>query len=300
MTGHHVSSAAPVVVLVGGKDRMVQSYFSELPSDYIVVERLVTATGLEQYTLASTPRLGAVVLDGTQEIEELKRELSHVAMDFIEAGGPVIVLVDGEPSEGHPVLDVKSIKVIDKTTGFGAFQRFLFGEVDGFSQISELRHEIEKRTSAIGQIVQGVFQFKTRREAQNLATMLSMTCRDPVPVAIGLSELFINAIEHGCLDIGFEEKGQLLEQGKLAEEVARRQELEPYAGRFATVEFSRVEDRLYFVVRDPGQGFDFKFHMGEHAAHDLKHGRGIVMAKGCFSELSYHGTGNEVHAVYKL
>jgi anti-sigma regulatory factor (Ser/Thr protein kinase) len=300
MTEHSFSSVTPVVILVGAQDTTVKAYFSDQPSDQLIVMRVSSADELEQYTMQLFPKLSAIVLDGTQGYENLKRDLGYIDPAYIEAGGPIIVLVDGEPSKEDPILDIKSIRIIDKNGGFVAFQRILFGKIDGFCQISELREEIEKRTSAIGQIVQGVFQFKTRREAQNLATMLSMTCADPVPVAIGLSELFINAVEHGCLDIGFEEKGMLLEQGKLVDEIERRQKMKSYSKLFVTVNFSRDDEHLYFVVRDPGKGFDHEFHMREHNLHDRKHGRGIVMAKGCFAELSYHGCGNEVRAVYKL
>ena len=147
---------------------------------------------------------------------------------------------------------------------------------------------------------QGKFEFQTRREAKEIASRLANVSNDPISVAVGLLELFVNAIEHGCLGIGHSEKGELLERGHLNAEIIRRRALPEFVANFVTVEFHRQQDELHFVIRDPGKGFDHQAFVADTEAHDKKHGRGITMAKSCFDELKYHDCGNEVHAVHRM
>lgn len=298
MTGQIVRSNVPVAIVLDSDRSSIYDVFTELDSNDLAVVQAESLNCLTEYSSKPEYKLSAIILDGTVGLDTLQKAVSNVNTRFIEDCGPVIIVTDGEPEVDAPIAKIKHSKVIDSNLGERALRRFIAEEIERYSIVSALRSEIEKRTSAIGQIVQGVFQFKTRKEAQNLATMLSLTCNEPMPVAIGLTELFVNAIEHGCLEIGHDEKGQLLETGQLAEEIARRQKLEQFSNKVATVDFKRDEKSLFFVVRDPGPGFDHETYMSANHGHEKKHGRGIVMAKGCFSSLSYHGCGNEVRAVH--
>ena len=73
-------------------------------------------------------------------------------------------------------------------SGFSSYEHYV-------SLVSEIR----SRTSAIGLITSGTFHLKSPKECENLTTMLSLACPDPSAVALGLSELLINAVEHGNL-----------------------------------------------------------------------------------------------------
>ncbi len=145
----------------------------------------------------------------------------------------------------------------------------------------------------------GRFEFQSRREAKKVATKLAASTSDPVGVSIGLMELFVNAIEHGCLGIGHQEKGGLIEQGTLNEEISRRRGLPEFRSNYVVVSFERKEEDLYVVVQDPGDGFDYSSFTEGSMGHDKKHGRGITMAKSCFDTLTYHGNGSEVHVHYR-
>ena len=69
---------------------------------------------------------------------------------------------------------------------------------------------------------EGAFTFKTLHSARDLATVLANACPDPRRVVIGLTELLVNAVEHGNLEISYAEKGLLQDQGQWETEVARR------------------------------------------------------------------------------
>lgn len=293
------SDASIVLVLDDNKDSTFQ-LFADLQSSDLMIARAQGLSCLHEYSSDENCKLSAVVIDAKIGLDEVATAIGKINLRFKEDNGPILVIVDGEPAPNHSLSTVKHAKLIDRNLGASALRRFLAEEIERYSIVSALRRELEKRTSAIGQIVQGVFQFKTRREAQNLATMLSLTCKEPMPIAVGLTELFVNAIEHGCLEIGHEEKGELLETGKLTEEIRKRQQMPSYKNRVATVDFKRSGGSMFFIIKDPGPGFDYSKYMAEQDAHMKKHGRGITMAKGCFSSLQYHGCGNEVHAEHTI
>ena len=301
MTVAHVIHSTTPLVLVLDKDRhQALALVEGLTTSDLTVVQADSAVCLSDYSSSEKYKLAAVILDAKIGIDAVQEAVAAINPRFVEDNGPIIILMDEDLVADDPIANIRQCKVIDRRMGLPVLRRFIAEEVERYTIISALRREIENRTSAIGQIVQGVFQFKTRREAHNLATMLSLTCDDPMPVAIGLTELFVNAIEHGCLEIGHDEKGQLLEAGQFAEEVERRQQLPEFCNRFATVDFKREKQALFFVVRDPGPGFDYEIYMSTNGGHGKKHGRGIIMAKGCFSTLSYHGCGNEVRAMHPL
>lgn len=150
--------------------------------------------------------------------------------------------------------------------------------------------------------VSGELEFKTIDQAHMLATVVSAICPDPSCAVMGLTELMINAIEHGNLEISFEEKTELLRSGSWAEEVQRRQVDPRYQDRHAKL-MLEIEDRhLRLRIQDQGSGFDAQRYLVMEPArlHDL-HGRGIALANSLgFDKLEYIGCGNQVDIAIKL
>jgi len=258
-----------------------------------------TLVELEAANLLEIRKLGAILIDGSSPSFSVQDCMEHVDLGYRDAGGPIVALVDDITSvDVKELLDFGVTKVVDANLGFKALRTIITMEIEDFNRLLSLRTELRKRSSAFGQIVKGQFRFKTRREAQNLANLLSMTCPSPMPIAIGLTELFVNGVEHGCLDIGHEEKGLLIAEGRLADEIERRRELPEYRNLYVTVDFERQANQVFFEVIDSGKGFDFTPYMEETGVHNKKHGRGIMMARSCFEKLEYQGCGNKVRAVH--
>ena len=69
---------------------------------------------------------------------------------------------------------------------------------------------------------QARFHFRTLEEAANLAYKIAACFPEPQKAAFGLNELMHNAVEHGNLGIGYDEKANLLRSGSWREEVERR------------------------------------------------------------------------------
>lgn len=288
------SYATPVVVAMGDWEYDDFDVPSMSGRDLHVVS-VSDVEELKTYSRNNTARLGAFVIDGALGSDVCEAAILTIDHGFKDAGGEVFI-VCAKDSRLEGLVD--KISYVVPNLGLKAFRRQLSQSVSDFVRIEALKQELENRPKDSEPIEQGVFQFKTRHEAQSLAGMLAAHCPTPIPVAIGLSELFLNAIEHGCLNIGHEEKGDLIDQGLLEDEIIARQRDPLYSERFATVEFNRIDVEYTFIVKDPGDGFNHEKYLAEQEAHTKKHGRGIVMAKGCFTQLTYEGCGNEVRAVY--
>lgn len=140
------------------------------------------------------------------------------------------------------------------------------------------------------------FEITTLEEAAGLAALLAGACENAAAVLLGLSELLINAIEHGNLEIGYFEKSRLLSLGAWTAEVERRLALPEFAARKVRVEVGRSGSRLEITIIDAGSGFDWSNYLELSAARSLdSHGRGIALAnKLAFNTLEYRGCGNTV------
>jgi len=158
------------------------------------------------------------------------------------------------------------------------------------------------QVKTIGCLQQGRFRVQTVEEAYDLALLVAQACPNPEKVAFGLNELIVNGVEHGNLQIGYEEKTKLQKTDQWEEEIARRQISPEYAHKFVEVTFERHPDRIQLTVTDQGLGFDWSDYQEIKPERLLEsHGRGIAMAKALsFDHIEYVGPGNRVFCVVKL
>lgn len=148
----------------------------------------------------------------------------------------------------------------------------------------------------------GTFQFKTLCEGEKVVSLLSKSCPEAKGLIFGLSELMVNAIEHGNLNITYDEKTQLIKDNELQDEIVRRQALSMNQSKYVTLSFERKLDQLVFTVEDCGEGFDWVSYLvlDPKRAFDT-HGRGIAMAKATsFDELKYENNGATVIAIVNI
>ncbi|HPJ34765.1 MAG TPA: 7TM diverse intracellular signaling domain-containing protein [Spirochaetota bacterium] len=123
-------------------------------------------------------------------------------------------------------------------------------------------------------------------------------------IQIALREIIINAIEHGNLEISFEEKTQALIEDRYFEMIRERQFQPQNINKKVTVEYSVSKEKVMYIVADEGQGFNFENYMDGSADNPnetfLTHGRGIMMTKNAFDEISYNRKGNHVMLIKKF
>lgn len=145
------------------------------------------------------------------------------------------------------------------------------------------------------------FKFRLLQEAYAIANFLAEACPNPRLAIVGISELLINAVEHGNLGITYEEKTKLQVENQWIPEIERRLSLEENKNKFVSVDFTRLDTELHIRVTDEGQGFDWHKFVQPAEKSSITHGRGIPIAKNvAFSKLQYFGKGNEVLGIIEL
>ncbi|MEQ1655865.1 MAG: PAS domain S-box protein [Nitrospira sp.] len=142
----------------------------------------------------------------------------------------------------------------------------------------------------------GRFELQTLTEARNLAELLAYAFPDPSRTQLGLTELFVNGVEHGNLGISYAEKSALLDQGQLEAELIRRSALPEHRDKRVHITVERTDRNLEMTILDDGSGFDWRRYLDlDHRRADESHGRGIAMAKAVsFDQLDFQECGNQV------
>lgn len=168
-------------------------------------------------------------------------------------------------------------------------------------RIRRLREEVTHHDKAYALLHQGEFRCRTLAEVHQLTALLGQLSCNPGRVVGGLSELLLNALEHGNLGIKYAEKGELVMAGQWQQEVEKRQQLPEFRDKYVSVALLRDPAQTIFTITDQGEGFDVSKYLtfDPDRAVDV-HGRGIAMARMMsFDSVEYLGRGNQVIAVVR-
>ncbi|MCB6183829.1 response regulator [Leeia sp. TBRC 13508] len=166
---------------------------------------------------------------------------------------------------------------------------------DRFSHLSVVQQIHEERI-ILDLLKEGTFHVQTLLEAKRLSACIANITKNPAITALGLSELMINAVEHGNLNIGYDEKTRLMDEGTWSSEIDRRLSLDEHKNKRVSIQLKRDESSTTVLITDEGDGFDWEHYIepSPQRAFD-SHGRGIVLAKNLsFKSVTYLGKGNQV------
>ncbi|MCO4782938.1 MAG: ATP-binding protein [Candidatus Cloacimonetes bacterium] len=181
------------------------------------------------------------------------------------------------------------------------FKDFFESAIKEFNYYKNLSITIADKHSVVAK-QSGKFRIQSIREARDLARALSHLCKDANRVAMGLTEIFVNSIEHGNLGLSFDDKTDLQAQDSLLLEIDYLLSLDENKNKFVDVSFEKFSDYVKFHVIDMGVGFDWKpFMQLDDSRIQASHGRGIAMANMLsFSEVNYIYPGNQVELIVRL
>ena len=153
----------------------------------------------------------------------------------------------------------------------------------------------EKRKFSIGNSLLTAEEV-TRRITHNLHKFLPQTKINLLRLA--LREIIINAIEHGNLNITFEEKSKSMIDGTYLNLLNERRNNPHYKNKKVLIEYLIHEGKAVYKIEDEGDGFDHENTIANSlkAANEgaLAHGRGIALANDIFEEVRYNKKGNQV------
>ncbi len=167
-----------------------------------------------------------------------------------------------------------------------------------YAEYRELQEQLRKGLKSLRLMRSATLVIRTLSEARDVAAILANACPDPETVVIGLTELLLNAVEHGSLGITYQEKSELVTREEWHAEIERRERLPENAAKRVQLVFERSDHEICFTITDEGPGFEWQryWDIDPQRAFD-RHGRGIAMARRfSFTSVEYRGRGNEVVA----
>lgn len=146
------------------------------------------------------------------------------------------------------------------------------------------------------------FTCRTLKEVEVLSHLLSCSFPEPKRALIGITELLINAVEHGNLGLTYDEKTQLVKAGRWRETVESRQLLPEHLHKKVDVVIQHKEDGIYLQITDEGKGFEWWRYLEiDPARASHPNGRGIALAnKISFDQLQFTQDGSRVLAVVHI
>ena len=265
--------------------------------------RIVTAeNGLKAWKLLekSPENYDAVLLDRKMPemsgMEILAKMKAHERLKRIPVIFQTSMVKEEEILEGlRAGVDYYLTKPLDKEI----LKAIVKTAVTSYDTYRSVWKDIRRTTDALALMKAGYFEFRSMKEAQSLTTLLASLCADSGKVSLGLWELLINAVEHGNLEISYEEKSRLIKKDEWSAEVKRRMFLSENTSKVATAQFESSDNEIRFLIRDEGPGFDWQSFMelNPERAFD-PNGRGIHLARTLsFDRIEYFGSGNSVLAV---
>lgn len=233
------------------------------------------------------------VMDGLTAVRMMKEtpDLQHI---------PVIMVTGADGAEDmRDGLDAGVFYYLTKPVAGDILRSVLSAAVREAEQTRTLAEELDKHRTGFHLIDTCKFHFRTLAEAESLAAFMANCFPNPHRVLPGLGELLINAVEHGNLGLGYDNKTALVEAGIWRSEIERMQRMPEFAYKRAVATIGRKDDGMYVVIEDQGDGFDWKKFMDiDPARAGDNHGRGIAQANiVSFDKLTYNDKGNKVVAV---
>ncbi len=128
------------------------------------------------------------------------------------------------------------------------------------------------------------YLYNTNRISNEDRAILQMT----------LMELLMNAVEHGNLNISYEEKNEWLKNGGDIFSLIKKRSSEPkYANRKIHISYLIKEAASAFRIEDDGDGFDWR-NAVDNTDNLEENGRGISITKQFVQKLAYNEKGNQV------
>lgn len=235
-------------------------------------------------------------LNGLDFLHRMKQEARF-------ADVPVIMqTAAASPEEVREGLEAGAYYYLTKPYQPGA----LISIVRGALEDRRIRRQLGRRAARLEEaqefLVAAEYRFTTLDDIAKLVPVLAALCPHPDRVAPGLSDLMLNAVEHGNLGVTCAEKALLKWEGGWEAEIARRLVLPQFRGRFGTVRCERQAAQIAFTITDQGDGFNWNNYLTFDPGRAFDpNGRGIAMAKAVsFSSLEYQGKGNVVVATVSL
>ncbi|MDP3290163.1 MAG: response regulator [Methyloversatilis sp.] len=280
------------------------------PFNLEIIREYLDAPGFELTMAHDGVEAWALLEDVEREFDLLVLDRMMPRLDGMEVlrrvqrtprlrGLPVIMqTAAATPDQVREGLEAGARYYLTKPYEPDALLAIIKSALDEVRRTREIQLQVDDMRRAMCALTRAEFEFATLQQATELSTLASLAAPQPENIVMGLSELLINAVEHGNLGITYAEKSRLRMEDRWQEEVERRLQLPQNAGKRARLTVERSATEVRFTVSDEGRGFDYTRYLDfdPERAFD-PNGRGIAMARQLsFTRLDYIGSGNVVSA----
>ncbi|MBB5049574.1 CheY-like chemotaxis protein [Rhodopseudomonas rhenobacensis] len=232
------------------------------------------------------------VMDGFALTRRLKREPST-------RGIPVILLTGSNVAEDIAAgLDAGAFYYLTKPPSVDLVRSVVDSARKEVDRQRNVASKLSVHQSAFVNVTVLRTLLKRPDEVEGVCSLLASLHAEPETIIQGIYELVQNAVEHGVLGFGLEQKAALLAAGRWQEQLSSRSADAAYKGEVEAT-MVRREGHLVLSVKDTGAGFDWRpFLAADPSRAGALNGRGISRANSyAFSKLAYNEAGNEVVGV---
>ena len=241
------------------------------------------------------------VIDFTSSDVDGERIVSAISADpWLHNGG--IIAVTENPQKAQEIDNRKdpNILIVQTVTNFSEnfmrLLRILWRNQHFFLNRGMLENFSGKET---GSFVCGNDPMDFRMYARFLTGYMYSSNRinseDLYKLQTVLMELLTNALEHGNCGITYEEKTAWLENGgNILSLIAEKCKDPQIAARKIHISYALGSTKSKFLIRDEGEGFDWKSRLNKNEYSEEMHGRGLKLSENLVSNLTYNEKGNEV------
>jgi DNA-binding response OmpR family regulator len=289
-------------ILAADDDRVVRKILDQFLTDagFTVVLACDGKEALDKL-LAEPDRFDAVLLDRTMPNMDGMDVLKAIRADARFVSLPVIIQTAlsaaKQVQEGY---DEGAYYYVTKPYDAETLVTIVRSAVEKYREFRSVMNWMVEATAGMALLEQGVFRLRSIEEARIAASLLGELADDSVRVTLALKELIENAIEHGNLNIGGEEKLRLIADGRFVQEIERRLSLPEYEDKVVRVAFAVADDAVRVSIKDQGAGFDFDAALqpvGSGGQQSTCHG--IIAARAArFDSMEYRDGGTLIEVTF--
>lgn len=299
LSAEHLTGLAPTPCVLAVDDDRTMLGMLEFMLQKLGYEVLTANSGEEALSILAQERgrICTVLLDrempGIHGMEVVRRMKASKKLRSI----PIIMQTgSGRPEQIEEGLQAGVFYYLLKPLQERILGAVTAAAVHEAQQFMLLEGQMERHQESVELLESARFLFRSLKDAESLASFLAHCFPSPGRVLQGLAELMVNAVEHGNLGIGYDEKTQLLVENRWRDEINRRLALPSFSERKAEVIVKRNPDGVYVQITDQGKGFEWQKYLTIDPARATEnHGRGIARANLLsFDRMHYQGNGNQV------
>ena len=127
-----------------------------------------------------------------------------------------------------------------------------------------------------------------------------ISSQEAFSIRVALYELLMNALEHGNLEISFQEKRKVLDSGQSYNKFLQERMRDPrFSSRKILFQYKVLGDRIEFIIKDEGKGFPVKKYLKrrEKVSSLTPSGKGLYLVERLMDKICFNKKGNVVKVV---